>query len=44
MHTVPVMQDVYLVIRFTRHWVHYGIFAHVLVCTVVAACEGLLGR
>ena len=43
MHTVRAMQDVYLVIRFTRHWIHYGVFAHVAVCTLVGAVKGLLG-
>lgn len=38
------MDDVRLVIRLTRQWIHYGIFAHTIVCTVVAAVEGLLGR
>ena len=38
------MQDVYLVIRFTRHWIHYGFLAHMTVCITIAAIEGLLGR
>ncbi len=38
------MQDVHLVIRFTRHWIHYGFLSHIVLCTVVAAVEGLLGR
>jgi len=38
------MQDVMLVIRFTRHWIHYGFIAHILVCTLVAAVEGMMGR
>ena len=38
------MRDVYLIIRFTRHWIHYGFIAHVVVCTVIAAIEGVLGR
>jgi hypothetical protein len=38
------MRDVILVLRFTRHWIHYGFIAHVGVCTLVAALEGLLGR
>jgi len=37
------MRDFVLVIRFTRHWIHYGIFAHVAICTIVAAVEGVLG-
>jgi hypothetical protein len=38
------MQDIYLIIRFTRHWIHYGLLAHVLVCTLIGAVEGVLGR
>jgi len=38
------MDDVKLIIRFTRHWIHYGFMAHVTICTVIAALEGLLGR
>jgi hypothetical protein len=37
-------RDTYLVIRFTRLWIHYGFLAHVAICVVVAAIEGLLGR
>jgi len=38
------MEDVRLIIRFTRHWIHYGFLAHILVCVVVAAVEGVLSR
>jgi hypothetical protein len=38
------MRDVYLILRFTRHWIHYGFLAHVSICVLVAAFEGLLGR
>lgn len=38
------MSDVYLVIRYTRHWIHYGILAHTAICTVIAAVEGVMGR
>lgn len=38
------MNDVHLIIRFTRHWIHYGFIAMVTVCTVVAAVEGVLSR
>ena len=38
------MQDVYLVFRFTRHWIHYGVIAHVSICVLVGAIEGLLGN
>ena len=36
--------DVKLVARYTRHWIHYGLFAHIAVCTLIAAVEGVLGR
>ena len=38
------MSDIYLVIRYTRRWIHYGLFLHTAVCTLVAAVEGVLGR
>jgi hypothetical protein len=38
------MEDGRLIIRFTRHWIHYGFLAHICVCTVIAAVEGVLGR
>jgi hypothetical protein len=38
------MRDINLILRFTRHWIHYGFLAHVVLCTVIAAVEGLLGR
>ncbi len=37
------MQDVFLVIRLTRHWIHYGFIGVVVVCAVIGALEGLLG-
>jgi hypothetical protein len=36
--------DVLMVVRFTRNWIHYGFIAHTVVCVVIAAVEGLLGR
>ena len=38
------MEDLKLIIRFTRHWIHYGFIAHVAICTIVGAVEGILGR
>jgi hypothetical protein len=38
------MQDILMVVRFTRHWIHYGFLAHIGICTLVAAIEGLLGK
>ena len=29
---------------FTRLWIHYGFLGHTVVCVLVAAIEGLLGR
>ena len=38
------MSNASLLIRYTRRWIHYGLFGHTLVCTVIAAVEGVLGR
>jgi hypothetical protein len=38
------MSDVYLVLRYTRRWIQYGIFAHTALCAIVAAIEGVMGR
>ena len=38
------MSDVALVIRYTRRWIHYGLFAHIMICTLIGAVEGLFGR
>lgn len=38
------MQDVYLIVRLTRHWIHYGFLAHIGICVAIAALEGVLGR
>jgi len=38
------MSDVTLVMRYTRRWIHYGLFAHTMICTLVAAVEGVFGR
>lgn len=38
------MQDFYLVVRFTRNWIHYGFLGHIALCTFIAAVEGVLGR
>jgi hypothetical protein len=37
-------RDVLLVVRFTRHWIHYGYIAHTVVCVLIAAVKGLAGR
>ncbi len=41
---VVAKRDVHLVVRFTRHWIHYGFLTHIVVCILVAALEGLMGR
>jgi hypothetical protein len=38
------MREVHQVFRFTRHWIHYGFLTHTIVCILIAALEGLLGR
>ena len=38
------MSDVSLVLRYTRRWIHYGVFAHTIICTVVAAIEGVFSK
>ena len=38
------MSDVSLVLRYTRRWVQYGVFAHIVICTLVGAVEGVLGK
>jgi hypothetical protein len=38
------MSDVSLVFRYTRRMIHYGLFVHTLICTLVGAIEGVLGR
>jgi len=34
--------DFGLVLRFTRHWIHYGFIGHTILCVLVAAAEGVL--
>jgi hypothetical protein len=38
------MQDIALVVRFTRNWIHYGFIAHIAICVLIAAVEGMLGK
>ena len=38
------MQDIALVVRFTRNWIHYGFLAHTALCILIAAVEGMLGK
>ncbi len=37
-------RDLLLVVRFTRNWIHYGFITHTVICVVIAAVEGLMGR
>jgi hypothetical protein len=39
-----LLDDLALVLRYTRHWIHYGFLAHIILCTLIAAVEGILGR
>jgi hypothetical protein len=38
------MNDAKLVFRYTRRWIHYGLFAHIVICTLIGAIEGVLGK
>lgn len=33
--------DAALIIRYTRHWIHYGSIVFVVFCTAVGALRGL---
>ena len=37
-------RDILLVVRFTRNWIHYGFLGHTVLCVLIAAVEGLMGR
>lgn len=39
----PLREDLYLVVRYTRHWLHYGFLAFILLSVLVGAVKGLLG-
>ena len=36
-----LLDDVGVVMRFTRNWIHYGWVTHVVVCVLLAAAQGL---
>ena len=38
------MSDVIFFYRYTRRWIHYGLFAHIAICTLIGAVEGVFGR
>ena len=33
-----------MILRYTRHWIHYGSISFVVVCSIVAALRGLAGQ
>lgn len=35
------LADARLIIRYTRHWLHYGVIAFTILCSLVAAARGL---
>jgi len=37
-------EDLGLVLRFTRNWIHYGFMAHIAACVLIAAFKGVLGQ
>jgi hypothetical protein len=37
-------EDISLMLRYTRRWIHYGMIAHIVICTLIAAIEGVLFR
>ena len=39
----PLREDLHLIVRYTRHWLHYGFLAFVLLSVLVGAVKGLLG-
>ncbi len=39
----PLREDLYLIVRYTRHWLHYGFLVFILLSVLVGAVKGLLG-
>lgn len=39
----PLREDLYLIVRYTRHWLHYGFLTFILLSVLVGAIKGLLG-
>ncbi len=33
-------QDARLLVRYTRHWLHYGVITFTVLCSVIAALRG----
>jgi len=43
--TLPwTREEVKLVFRYTRHWIHYGFLSHTVLCILIAAIKGVLAR
>ncbi|MEP6961217.1 MAG: hypothetical protein ABI995_04020 [Acidobacteriota bacterium] len=40
---MAMQQDLSLVLRFTRNWIHYGFLGHITACVAIAAVKGLIG-
>jgi hypothetical protein len=38
------MEDVHLIIRLTRYWIHYGFMTHITICALVGAIKGVMGQ
>lgn len=36
-------EDLGLVLRFTRNWIHYGFIGHTVACVLIAAYRGVTG-
>jgi hypothetical protein len=36
-------EEVRMVIRYTRNWIHYGFLSHTVLCILIAAVKGVLG-
>jgi hypothetical protein len=39
-----MIRDFSLVMRYARRWIQFGVLAHTVICTVVGAIEGVLGK
>jgi hypothetical protein len=39
-----MIRDFSLIMRYTRRWIQIGVLAHTVICTVVGAIEGMLGK
>ena len=42
--TWRALVDAWLVLRYTRHWIHYGSISFVVICAVIAAVRGVAGQ